>query len=302
MHNRPILIEPGLEPEVERPASRKDAGKIETFLVSGGSNYFFDFTEWGTSARTDGRQLVASVYIPKGYTGFLKQLRVAPFKPAVLNPRFLIGGGESLIAWWIGFNYPGFSSNDEPERPDGVWETPFGWESYWNNTDEGALQIPPQWHWSLRVIQGNIADLRVHGNNLPPFNQANPAVLSDWYLYPDIPVPSGVYPSGLPGSSPGLQFERQRMQVIQADELSLNLVVKEDSTLALFTEWTQCVNKNGIVVPFIPILGYTGNNLWQYNSDNQTYPLLPSFGQLLGYMQEQATEASSDNLKHGWGG
>lgn len=287
MRQRPKIQEHG-SPLIERPVVPRP-GKTSPFLISGGMNFFWPNEIFPSGdAAENGIQFICSVYIPKGYQGFLKQLRVAPFKPAILNPKFLTWDGVTTYrAFWTGFN---ISGDNEPIRPDGVWETPFGWESYFNGQTEFPFPPAPKWTWSLRLIAGDIKELRRSRNNFPTPNITD---LNSWYLIPDIAVPNEVYGSGFPGTSPGFDLEAQRMQVVQGDQLSLNVPIPEDSTLALFAQWTQ--------KPYSPVLEYGQDSREFYYGEDTMYVILPSFGQLLGYMQTLG-ESAAENLLYGWGG
>jgi hypothetical protein len=227
-------------------------------------------------------QLVRSLYVPFGKTGFLKQLRVAPFMPPVfVDPWETSGVNNTLTTWRI---FPGTS----PTRPggrNGVWETPFGWESYFNSADPASF--PPQWTWQLRLLQGNIADIR---RTRPPFSVADPL---SWYLVENIAVPLSAYPGGLPGAAPSGFWTPERMQVIQGDELTTHVIVPQNTTLCLFTSWLQ-----GTVQPQA---GADGEDP-DINYGAPEYPLLPSFGQLHGYVQSADRDSSTENARYGWGG
>lgn len=295
----PTVASPGRDKSQASKVYYKDA--VSPFLVSGGSSYFLpEFTNEYEDVRKQGIQLVTSVYIPKGAIGFLKQLRVAPFRPAVFTPgNYLIPVQENspLIANWQAFNPDAApEDSDFPTRPAGVWEAPFQWENYFNSYNTEV--IPPSWRWYLRIIPGNIDDLRLNGTNLPtkpiPFTEPPPAdYLDSWFLIPDVAVPDRVYPGGIPGSSPGSPWDGQRVQVIQGDELTLHVPIPEHSTLCLFTRWRQ----SAIPASF----GRKGDVHTQY-TEEAYYPLLPSFGQLLGYTQSSHQAPGNHNAQYGWNG
>jgi len=275
---------------------------VEPWLVTGGSSYFLpEFTEEDVcDVRASGVQLVCSVYIPKGVVGFLKQLRVAPFRPSVFNP--VMPNYRPFAGNWIGFN-PDSEPSDEPIRPNAVWETPFAWENYFDSYDENSK--PPSWRWYLKVISGNIADLRAHKTNLPdpgaiPLteeNLLNGQFYESWFLIPDVAVPSQVYSGGIPGSAIGMPWDGQRVQVIQGDELSLHLPIPENTTLALFTRWTQQPIK-GV---FAGTKVGSGDSRSNY-TESAYFPLLPSFGSLLGYNQSSHLLPGKKNAEYGWHG
>lgn len=276
---------------------------VEPWLVSGGSSFFVpDFQTIHFDVRAEGVQLVCYVYIPKGMVGFLKELRVAPFKPAVFSPTFIPISYKNdpdflFNGNWIAFN-PSAEESDEPTRPAGVWETPFAWENYFNAYDREIM--PPSWRWYLKIIPGNIADLRAHKTGfpapLPPIDSIPPGFYDSWYLVPDIAVPSEVYREGIPGHSPGAPFDGQRVQVIQGDKLSVHIPIPENSTLALFTRWKQKPVK-GVVAG----RDATADNRAEYTTGSY-YPLLPSFGQLLGYNQSGHLLPAKKNSEYGWNG
>jgi len=287
MRVHPKIYDHG-SPLIERTIKPK-SGAIQPFLACGGSNHFFSNPSWPVGNEKErGCQYVVGVYVPKGYQGFLKQIRVAPHMPAILNPKFLVYDGVDYYAFWAGFN--DFVTND-PIRPDGitgVWETPYGWESYYNIDSEGPLSIPPRWTWQLRIINGDPKELRRSHTNFPAPNLTD---ISSWFMVPDNAVPIEAYGSGFPGTTPGIDFGPQRLQVLQGDMLSLHVPIPEDSTIALFTEWEQ--------YEFQPRLEYAQSLRTEYY-DALVYPLLPSFGSLAGYMQVIG-DAAAENLQHGWG-
>lgn len=257
---------------------------LEPFLVSGGATFFIRTAAPPTpfDPAPAGVQLCCSVYIPRGKIGFLKQLRVAPFMPTQLVDPWETTGFLNEVATWRGFD----ASGAGPVRPggrNGVWTTPFGWESYFDSLDCG--EQPPQWTWQLRLVKGDIKKTR------PTFSLLDPAT---WYLVPDIAVPLDAYSSGIPGAAPSGFWGPQRMQVIQGDELDTHVIVPEDTTLCLFTQWTQ--------EEFQPIALSVGIDTFAQPYGEPVFPLLPSFGQLHGYMQAATRDASYWNAVQGWGG
>lgn len=282
----------------------KDA--VSPWHVSGGSSWFLsELTSEFNDARAAGVQLVCSVYVPKGTLGFLKELRVAPFRPAVFNPAlYAINSEGQNFFQYIGFNPPG-DSTDDPVRPSGVWETPFAWENYFDSYDREPM--PPVWRWYLKILNGSIDELRSHNTNLPPEPIAwaeppNPDVLESWFLVPDVAVPAAVYRGGLPGSSPGDPWDGQRVQVIQGDKLSLHVPIPENSTLCLFTRWRQKP-----IEAMLTKKGDFDNSRESYSGTSgeltrKIYPLLPSWGSLTGYCQSANLKAGKVNAEHGWNG
>lgn len=268
-----------------------DGEAIEPFLVSGGLGYYPAIFDEGTvSPAADGVQLVCAVYVPKGRVGFLKQLRVAPFMPPSLaDPWTTLGASGN------GWSYRAYDSQNiyqqddaivRPAGTNGVWTTPMGWENYWNAIES---EPPPRWEWHLRLVQGDISDASVRGPaNIGSFDPNN---YLTWYLQPNIPVPLAGYPLDIPGSAPGPRWTAQRMQVLQGDELDTHVLVPENTSLCLFTKWSQRL--------FQP-RARDANGVLMYG--NPVYPLGPSFGQLHGYMQVNGQPAGNQNAKFGWGG
>jgi len=86
----------------------------------------------------------------------------------------------------------------------------------------------------------------------------------------------------------------QRMQVIQADELSLHVVVPENTTALLWARWSQLL--------YQPLT--TDSNGLPVEVGLPLFPLLPSFGQMLGYTQSITgnNKAALNNAREGWGG
>jgi len=276
----------GVSPEQPlTPRVATDRGSdIEPFLVSGGAVSFIVSVNPAFDPRPDGVQLVRSLYVPSGRTGFLKQLRVAPFMPPIFVDPWETSGLTN--ASWRVFG-GGVGAPTRPGGRNGVWETPFGWEGYFDPAVQGALA--PEWTWQLRFIRGDIARLR---SRRPPFSVADP---SSWYLVENIAVPAVAYVSGIPGAAPAGAWTPERMQVLQGDELSSHVVIPQDTTLCLFARWKQqATQPRGVL--------QTGEGLSAQSYGQTEFPLLPSFGQLHGYMQAADREASSENALYGWGG
>lgn len=290
MRRRPLRDPLGTPPEGLKagPQSAAQIGDgVEPWLVSGGYTYHPLFGE-GFSAAPDGVQLVASVYVPTGKIGFLKQLRVAPYMPSKFadpwNTSGVAGGNASWVVHeW--FDYP-----NRPSGQHGLWETPMGWEAYFDS--EVFPPVVPQWTWSLRLVQGDVANLRANKNNIPAFSFADP---QSWYFLPSIPVPASAYPVGLPGVAPGTAWAEQRYQVTPKDPLTCHVQIPQNTTLCLFTRWTQ---------PAVAVAGADENGMVTYSAAD--FPLGPSCGQMLGYMQAldsaQQPAAAVVNARHGWGG
>lgn len=288
MRRRPVRDPLGTPPRAEKPAPLQATGigdAQEAWLVSGGYTYFPLFGE-GFSGAPDGVQLICHQYVPKGFVGWLKQLRVAPFMPSVLaNPWTSSGAAGGAASWAL-------MGQDGPSGQNGVWTTPFGWENYFDPNVFPIVQ--PQWRWALTLVQGDVAKLRANTANIPPFSLADP---QSWVFLPNIPVPALAYPSGLPGAAPGKIIGAQRMQVLQGDELTAHVQVPENTSLCLWARWTQT---------FYNPVAADQNGQINYYPGFSVFPIGPSFGQMLGYMQaltsQQQPAASVVNARHGWGG
>lgn len=260
---------------------------IEPFLVSGGATFFLVVGDDPPTydPRPAGFQLVAGVYVPKGRIGFLKQLRVAPFIPPQLADPWTTSGPFTEGGSWRTFDVP------FPIRAggtNGVWTTPFGWEGCFNNVEPPLVSTPAQWTWQLRLCAGDVMAGRAAA-----FDVTNPLT---WQYVQSTPVPINAYPNGLPGYAPGNAWGPQRMQVLQADELDTHVVIPPHTTLCLFTRWSQ-----GLFQPGAALLTEGGYEEIPYGLS--LYPLLPSFGQLHGYMQaSDNSDASIENALYGWGG
>lgn len=221
-------------------------------------------------------QLLASYYVPEGQTGYVKQIRAAPFKPSILfnASNVQLVPGISALAGLTAMH----SDSDH-----GYWTTPFGWEGYADGEDE-----PPRWVWHLRFIQGDIARIR-EGNNIPAFSFLDPL---SWFLVPNIPVPASGYPKGIPGSTPGAGWGPQRIQRLGSwEEGQVQVVVPGDTTVAVFAEWTQ-----GAYVPVFESTTGAGSTILPFS----VFPLGPSFGSLEGYIQAANTVAGQAAARDGW--
>ena len=80
--------------------------------------------------------------------------------------------------------------------------------------------------------------------------------------------------------------------------LTTHAMIPENTTVCLFTTWLQ--------EPTVP-LGRDANGLILYDpvgpgNLGEVYPLLPSYGQLNGYMQADGRDSARDNARLGWGG
>lgn len=304
-------------PFANRPSAQGQADIIAPFLVTGGwasfqSETFVNGTIYNPAPK--GVQLVTSIYVPPGRIGFLKQVRIGPREPAALVDVWKAGGIRgpytddaplsdtpfSDVAWRTDLGAQGNKTSQT--LWGGIWEEPFGWEAYRDPDSPFSFYPAATWQWQLTLVRGSLDALR-RSNNIPAFTLDNPA---SWYLVDNIPVPFGsdgfnAYPSGLPGSPVGVQFQPQRMQSIPSDPLNMNLFITEDTTLCLFATWEQKAVDLGIT-------GITTNSVdpppteFIGIQDRNDFLVGPSYGSLLGYTQPSASQASVDNATHGWGG
>lgn len=264
--------EPGLRNQ--RPEDQGD--RLRAWLVSGGQATW-EGLPYAVPAETDGVQLLSTYYVPEGQTGYIKQIRAAPFKPSVLanavNVELVPGIGA----------LPGLSAMHS-DSSAGFWTTPFGWEGY-NAELDGEI---PRWLWHLRFIPGDIARIR-EGLNIPPFSFLDPL---SWFLVPNIPVPASGYPNGLPGSTPGSQWGPQRLQRLGSwEEGQVQIVVPADTTIALFAEWSQ-----GFYRPTYLSTTGAGPTVLPFF----VFALGPSFGSLEGYIQVANSVAGQVAAREGW--
>lgn len=274
------------------PLAQTVGDPVEPFLVSGGLGFFVFNENEGFDPQPAGVQLCASVYIPRGKQGFIKQMRVAPFCPPVFADPWLTSGAANNAASWRDFGNGGVTTTSRAAAQNGVYTTPFGWESFF---DVDAAIPPPVWRWSLRFVQGD-ALLSKATKPFDPFD------IATWIFQPDLPVPAFAYPGGLPGIAPGPQWSEQRMQLVQADELTAHVPIPEDTTACLFVRWVQ--------QRVTPRARDANGQIIYYPFGGGEFPLLPSFGQMLGYMQsmntppqdDRALNAAAYNIRKGWGG
>ena len=250
------------------PSSRPDL--IEPLLVCGA------YTTWpyqdeGFDPRASGAQLVCWEYIPAGRCGWINSLHVAPYAPSELTDPWRTSGAA---------NFAGTASSLQDELPSGfggLWETPGGWAAQYESPNPA-----PTWKWHLRFIKGDIRELRAHKTNLQPFD---PAVPATWYLA-DVPVPASTYAkTGIPGAAPSGYFHANGCQILPSDSLPLQVYVPENTTVALFAEWTQLS-----VYPYAHDINGT-IRLFNY----RVYPILPTFGRLSGVVQKLESDAAVSN-------
>lgn len=276
------------------PTAGDEANTVVPFLQCGGATYFLA-AEAGFDPRPDGVQLLVAMHVPRGKVAFVKEIRVAPFIPPELSDPWNTQGAAPDPPTDFVVNLWRFWTSDpaltvRAAGTHGVWTTPFGWESYFFGED-----LPPSWTWHLRLLPGNWQEVARRVTGGAPFS---PAVPASWYLQPNVavPVPGGPYASaGMPGQAPSGFWPNQRMQILQSDKLTTHVLVPEDTSLLLFARWTQA--------EFSPESFHAageGSNQGFYGEN--VYPLLPSFGQLHGYVQAADREASRENARHGWQG
>lgn len=276
----PYLIGPDRAPP---PQWQADA--ITPFLVSGGATFYIVQEIPPFDPQPDGAQLICFVYVPKGAIAFLKEIRVAPFMPPELADPWE-GRGAVPVPPLANPNLWRIFNGEPAVRAagtHGVWQTPFGWESYF-----AGGGTPPSWTWSLRIMAGDLAQQR----NPAPFNLGD---ATTWALQPNVAVPAAAYPGGLPGRQPSGFWASQRMQVLQGDKLSTHVMVPEHNTLCLFARWTQ-----EAIAPESTAFAGEGTVIGEYGPP--VFPLLPSFGQLHGYIQPAASAATMENARYGWEG
>lgn len=254
---------------------------IRPFLVSGGSPQFLVVFGEGFSfdPRPAGIQMVCSVYVPPGTVGFVKQIRIGPYCPPVLVDPWRTTGVQAGLGTWSAPLGP--DGGNPAAGTNGIWETPMGWQRY---ADPGEQF--PEWQWMLRVVKGNVI---AKYQNTPQFDVTDPTT---WDYVP-FPVPRAAYAgTGVPGSPPGGgTWQPNTMQAIPGAPLETHAIVPENTTVMLFATWKQsrvtprAEDFNGPIVYGDPV-----------------YPLLPTYGQLHGYMQSDGAGASEVNARTGWGG
>ncbi len=266
------LPEPGKRDQ--RPEDQGD--RVQAWQVSGGITFFLDLPFITGNEILAGVQLLTSCYIPEGMTGFVKGIKVAPFKPS-----FLHSAASVEFVRPIGADLTAFSG---PDGDQGYWQTPFAWEAYGTAIEEAP---PPLWRWHIRFLPGTLEEQR-DGSNIPPFSFADPL---SWALIPSVPVPREGYPQGIPGRSPGAQWGPQRFQRVgNWEQGAIHIVVPGDTTVALFAEWVQAPTR----IRWL-------NTTTQITSERgQQIVLLPSFGQLTGYWQPANRTVTQVAAREGW--
>lgn len=300
--NRIAVPLPGVPMKGGGATQPTDAGAtIRPFLSSGGSLYFVgleQFTIGGFDPISRGTQLLSHVYVGVGQMGFVKQLRVGPYMPSILDDPWQTSGIGNFTASWRYLERAELPGSTFPFA-SGAWRTPMGWENYWTDDSE----VHPSWRWSVRLMQGDIFKLRAQMDNVPPFDPLNPL---SFYLVPDIPVPTDdAYPQGLPGDAAGPTFSSQRMQHLPEAPLETHLVVQPDTTILLFAQWEQDIIDPS-VDPGVLTTGLWNGNIIDYAGNagpTLQFPIMPSYGELHGYVQaiSAKSNAALDNVELGWG-
>ena len=242
-----------------------------------------NWTEFpGDPFAIDGVQLIAYQFIPPGRTGFLKQVSACPYCPSALAAA--AGGG------WAVYGNANIARALDPVN--GYWRTPAGWRSFAVPAGPDPIEgTRPRWQWSIRLVEGNIEDIRDGVNaGLSIGGVPLPRPLWLWGVAPYPTVRGIYYPSGLPGQGvsdwPPAQVQRF------GDEPELLLVIPENTTLCLFAEWKQFLI-TPYVYDFETDQGYAPEGI-------QVYPLGPSFGSLIGYTQVNASRATRGAARGGW--
>lgn len=298
----PLPANPPVAPSQYLVATNQ-SDAIATFLASGG------YTFWPAAAEGtpepffpagDGAQLVTSVYVPHGRVGFIKEIRIAPLKPSILQDVWNTTG----LQLYTDAQFGTFESQREVETYTGLWDVPLGWESY-DVASVGALSggyIPDPWarqlawQWQLTMVPGPLVDIR-SANNIPPFTFLDPV---SWYLVDSIPVPASVYRTGFPGRPAGPLYGPQRYQVCPGDSLKTHVIIPENTTACLWARWYNVVTEDGI-----------GVELHYRRTDEATSSLYgvdrvpvigPSVGSMHGYVQPLVSHGSNENAIGGWGG
>lgn len=282
----PTVTRPPIPREGVQAASSLGDG-VEPFLVGGSFPVFIVIDEEGFEfdPRPEGIQLLCSIFIPPGRVGFVKQIRVGPYIPPVLADPWATAGVAGFQGSWRA--YDDFEEDGpRPGGTNGYYTTPMGWRSYFDVTI-------PEWHWHLRYQAGDV----VTALN---FNGFNPSDQKTWAYLPEVPVPREAYTSrGLPGFPPArsMGWGPNAIQCTPEAPLFTHALIPENTTLMLFATWKQD--------PILPrgqddqgVINYAGLD----DPDNRVYPLLPSYGQLNGYMQSAASAAAQQNARDGWGG
>jgi hypothetical protein len=273
------------------PTSMGDA--LEPFIVGGGFPYYPTGYAGGLLPETDGVQLLAHQYVPRGRIGFIKHIMVAPCAPPILVDPWR--GWDAFFNSFEAGSDP-FNQTQRAPAQGGLWETPLAWEGYFN---PGAEMVIPSWRWSITLVQGDV-DLIRNQQGLNPFSILSPPT---WYLAPSTPVPASTYRGGLPGAVPNGSLSEQRIQHTPSSPLAVHILCPENTTICLWAKWRQDRLQ--------PVLAYGPNGAlapWEGAPVAPAppplpdiYPLLPSVGQLAGYLQAADRPPSVQNALYGWG-
>lgn len=262
------------------PTDRGDV--LVPFVASGGQTYYA--SGWGEAPTPElgAVQLVCMQYVPRGRTGFVKRVMIAPCCPPILS--------DPWRGWDAFFNWFELSSNPNASRyraapHAGIWETPLAWEGYFNS-DEAK----PRWSWSLTIAQGDLLAQRA-SRGLGPFDPADPAT---FWAVPDVAVPQEAYQGGLIGRAVNGHCSNIRIQAPPRAEIPVHIPIPEDSTVCLWAQWTQ--------TPIAPLAQGPAGPLALGTGLTWIVPLLPSVGQIVGYYQTSGSEAAREHGITGWGG
>lgn len=285
------LASPPAVPVPSVPTTQGDA--IEPFIVGGGMTFYPtgypDDPEAGEfPPERAGVQLLCSQYVPPGRTAWIKRIEVAPCVPPIL--------ADPWRGWDGHFNL--FQASPDPwgavqraAAQAGLWETPLGWEAYFAQV---ALGQRPSWRWQITIFPGDLAAARKR-KRIGAFDPTDPAT---WYLAPDFPVPVKVYGAGVPGRAVNGYMGSQRFQAVPGNALPVHVLCPENATICLWAQWSQ--------QPYYPILTYGPlgpEEPWPPSAEvGPVWPILPSVGRLIGYMQPASREAAAENAAYGWGG
>lgn len=249
---------------------------VEPWIASGGQTEFwhFDNEVIEFAPEPNGVQLVAGFYIQHGFTGFLKEMFVAPCCPPQL-------GDPTEPLYWNDFvagGVPIGHGTTRGSQRSGLWRLPLGWQSYFNPLDE-AFRIPA-WSWDLKLMQGDVLRGR------PAFDITDPAT---WYLQLNIAVPASAYPQGLPGQN---ALDTQIVQVLPEEGFQTHVPIPENTTVLLFARWSQVYFQPTTVV--VDLEGGEGSTTINVPYGDVVLPILPSVGRLHGFKQASGSPPAVD--------
>lgn len=274
---QPIALPKG--EALQRP--QDDAARIDPFYACDAWVYHPVFNLGTLNCAPQGYQLVTYHYVPEGRTGFIKQIRICPYLP----PAF-----AAIYSPWVP-DYLGYPIRPNPVT--GYWQTPAGWEAMFDPSVDPQLHRAnmPKWSWTLQFLAGDIDQIK-RENQIPDFDVDNPV---SWYLASPYPVPAQAYPGGrLPGSV--ILGPNKLQRIGSEEEGSLHIVVPEDTTVLLWCRWIQ----HSIIAP--RLITYEGEVPVTVVLNGEIYPILPSFGALIGYEQPNNKAVTGSNAREGWGG